>query len=53
MPLDEYKTVQDQGVKFKIIKKPVDLGTLLTNDLVGDINSFDPNSVGATASSGG
>jgi NitT/TauT family transport system substrate-binding protein len=53
MPMSEYETVQNQGVKYQIIKKPIDLSTLLTNELVPQINQFDQAKVEATVSSTG
>jgi len=36
-------------LKWGIIKQPVDAKDLITNDLIADINNFDPAAVAAAA----
>jgi ABC-type nitrate/sulfonate/bicarbonate transport system substrate-binding protein len=44
-----YAAYNDFMLKWGIIKQPVDAKDLITNDLIDDINNFDPASVAAAA----
>lgn len=47
--LDNYAAYIDFLLKYKVVKQKVDVKDIVTNDLIADINSFDPAKVAAEA----
>jgi NitT/TauT family transport system substrate-binding protein len=52
IPIHQYERIQELGVQYGVIEKPVDVPAVFTNDLVDQINEFDEEAVKASAAGG-